>query len=220
MSREMFKSDSYFEDYITEQNKRIEKFKGALASFDGSDMQKIAQCERILANLYKDLLSAKYSLGASKDEIVEIFELYIDSVINCSVSDYADMVDILSLSVILDINEEKLEPIIQNAEFDDGLVLSLKSYIVGKYEVSGKRLLYSDYYSPFYFYLKGEKKEAEILSYLENNWYDASDEFAWYDSHNSSENVYVGYWCWLGAAVLKMKSAIKIEGKYIPSELM
>lgn len=220
MSREIFKTDGYFEDYITEQNKRIEKFKAVLSNFSERDTQKIVQCERILANLYKDLLSAKYSLGASKDEMMEVFGSYVDSVLNSAVSDYADMIDLLSLSIIFTVDKKKIEPIIRNDDYDDGLVLALKSYSTGKNDLSDKKLLYPDYYSAFYLYLKGKKTEEEILNYLENDWYNASDEFAWYDSHNSSENVYVGYWSWLGAAVLKMKSALKIKGKYIPSEIL
>lgn len=219
MSREIFQSDNYFEEYIEEQNERIEKFKNVLNDISRRDIQKIAQCERILANLYKDLFSASYSLGVSKDKLMEIFKLYIDSVLNSSISDYTEMVDILSLSIILDIDKGKIEPVLKNGDYDDGLVLSLKSYIIGDYHLSDKKLLYTDYYSVFYLYLKGRKTVEEILNYLENDWYNASDEFAWYDSHNSSENIYVGYWCWLGAAVLKMKSASQIKGKYIPLEI-
>ena len=69
MSREYYKDDRYFEDYIICQNKRIDKFSDALNKLRDGDESKVTQCQRYLANFYRDLLSAKYSIGASKHEV-------------------------------------------------------------------------------------------------------------------------------------------------------
>ena len=99
MNREFYKDDRYFEDYIICQNKRIEKFTDTLNKLGEGDSTKTAQCQRYLANFNRDLMSAKYSIGASRQEVQKLYMKYLEAVKNSSVADYAEMVDILSLAI-------------------------------------------------------------------------------------------------------------------------
>jgi hypothetical protein len=55
---------------------------------------------------------------------------------------------------------------------------------------------------------------------MENLWYSTCEEFSWFDTHKSKENVYMGYWSWLAAAIIK-KKGIKVEKmKYVPLEFI
>ena len=71
MSRDRIKNDKYFEEYIIEQNKRIAKFQ--LVANQQDDIEKKTKLYRIVANLQKDLFSAKYSIEANIEELRRIF---------------------------------------------------------------------------------------------------------------------------------------------------
>ena len=118
MSREFYKDDRYFEDYIICQNKRIEKFTDTLNKLGEGDSTKTAQCQRYLANFYRDLLSAKYSIGASSQEVQKFYMKYLEAVKYSTVADYAEMVDILSLAILLDVSIENIECVLKNTAFD------------------------------------------------------------------------------------------------------
>jgi hypothetical protein len=57
----------------------------------------------------------------------------------------------------------------------------------------------------------------------DNSVYDSNKESAWYDSHKSKQDTYVGYWCFegLALAVALGLEANRLRGlKYIPEDLI
>ena len=222
MSREFYKDDRYFEDYIMCQNKRIEKFTDTLNKLGEGDSTKTAQCQRYLANFNRDLMSAKYSIGASRQEVQKLYMKYLEAVKNSSVADYAEMVDILSLAILLDVSIENIECVLKNTAFDADALVSVLKNIIQKKDLATESddLLFSEIYGVFYQYIRGNVDKGKFLKYMEEEWYDSCKNFSWYDSHKSAENVYVGYWSWLAGAVLKMNTIIVTDRRYIPCDLL
>ena len=136
MSREFYKDDRYFEDYIICQNKRIDKFSDALNKLRDGDESKVTQCQRYLANFYRDLLSAKYSIGASKHEVQRYYLKYLEIVAQCGVSDYAEMIDILSLAILFDVTiDHDIKVILENTVYDvDSMICILKKILQKHYK--------------------------------------------------------------------------------------
>lgn len=215
MSRDKIKNDKYFEEYIIEQNKRIAKFQ--LVAEQQDDIEKKSKLYRIIANLQKDLFSSKYSIGANIDELRSIFKNYLDSLMKTSISDYGELVDLISIGILLGVDINNIINKCDSALKKDGLVETLLNG--GKISITP--LLFEDYYLPFYTYLKNEKDVSYLEEYVENSWYSNSTEFSWYDSDTSKENIYVGYWCWLAAAVVKLRGD-KVNNKinYLPVDLL
>jgi len=222
MSRELYKDDKYFEDFIIYQNKRIEKFRDVLKNLGDKDVSKVKQCQRYLADFYRDLMSAKYSIGASKQEVQRYYLKYSDAVAHCAVSSYAEMVDLLSLAILFDISADDMKFILEYVEYnDDDLVCVLKGKVQDYGQVEGSNhLLFPEQYDIFYKYIKDNMDTERFLSYMENEWYSSCRDFAWFDSHKSLENIYTGYWSWLAGAVLKIKSVPVTDKRYIPCELL
>lgn len=223
MSREYYKDDRYFEDYIICQNKRIDKFSDALNKLRDGDESKVTQCQRYLANFYRDLLSAKYSIGASKHEVQRYYLKYLEIVAQCGVSDYAEMIDILSLAILFDVTiDHDIKVILENTVYDvDSMICILKKILQKHYSiVESNYLLFPQNYEVFYKFIKGTIDTKEFLKFIEEEWYDSCKDFAWYDSHKNKENSYVGYWSWLAGAALKINSVVVEDIKYVPFELL
>lgn len=222
MRRECYKDDRYFEDYIICQNKRIEKFTDTLNKLGEGDFSKVTQCHRYLANFYRDLLTAKYSIGASRQEVQKFYMKYLESVRNSTVANYAEMVDILSLAVLFDVSTENIGDVLENTEYDeDALVCALKSMLQKReLDTGSSHLLFEEIYGVFYQYITGNVDTQSFLRYMEEEWYRSCSSFSWYDSHKSAENVYVGYWSWLAGAVLKNKVVTVTDKRYIPCDLL
>lgn len=104
-------------------------------------------------------------------------------------------------------------------KFDDALTINLKRAL-NREEVKEcldiDELKYPTYYIIFLDYLYNRVALSELVDYVLNEWYQASAELSWYDSHLSKENVFVGYWCWVAAAVIRMKGETARASKYIP----
>lgn len=215
MSRDRIKNDKYFEEYIIEQNKRIAKFQ--LVANQQDDIEKKTKLYRIVANLQKDLFSAKYSIGANIEELRRIFDDYLESLKKTSVSDYGELVDLISIGILLDTDINNTINKCDLSLKKDGLVEAL----LNDGKIGSMPLLFEDYYSPFYMYLKKEKDISYLEEYMENSWYSNSAEFSWYDSDTSKENVYVGYWCWIAAAVIKLRGdKVNNKNNYLPVDLL
>jgi len=221
MVRDIYKDDQYFRNYLDSQEKRIEKFTGVLAQLSEKDI--IAKRERYLADYYRDALTASYSAGKSRAEVKQCFMLYYGALEKSGISDYVELIDVLSLMILFEIREVDLNKIVINEKYEDALVAILESYIDKSEEPLETKigdLLYPEFYAPFYQYLCDKISEKEFVSYIEHEWYSSSKDLYWYDSHKNPENIYVGYWCWLAAASLKIKSAQLSTGKYIPLDMI
>ena len=221
MNRDSLRSKDYFNKYIEGQRVRIEKFKDALTKLDGNNEAKVKQCKRILANLFRDIFVASYSNGLSKEELRSFFLEYCNFVKESSVDSYGEMVDILSIGILLDC-QEAIGWINRVEAYEDSLSKGLKAYLFGHKSGNSfaSNLKYPDYYRAFADFLDGVTSTSGFLNYAADEWYDSSVDMAWYNSHLKKEDIYVGYWCWLAAAALKMKGCSLARARYVPSDLI
>lgn len=219
MLRDNLKDAGYFEEYIANQRKRIEKFTATEKSLPVDNDEKRKQCSRYLANFYRDLLSAMYSAGAEKNELAEVFRNYLGCLKKCGIGAYADMVDVLALAILFQEKYETIADLIV-PEYKDALLCFLEEYMKGVPEDSDGTLLFEDYFRQFYRYAVGENGFEEFLAYMEDEWYNASSDMSWYDAHKSKQKVYVGYWSWLAAALIKINGDMVDDKAYIPTALI
>ncbi len=223
MLRDSIKSEAYFEKYIQDQEKRIRRFQKMAAGLPETETEKIKRCNRVVANFQRDLICAKYSAGASKQELQKAYRKYLGFLACAGAADYAEYIDVLSMAIVLDVSLDDSMGILEECEFSDGLTGLLAGYIRNrKIGQEGEPLLYEDYYKIFQEYLIGNCKIAKLREYMEQEWYQASKEFAWYGSDESPEDIYTGYWCWLAGACVKIRGeeASSLELKYTPLDIL
>lgn len=223
MIRDRLKTEQYFEGYIACEKDRAAKFAKKMPLLKTPEQRK--KCNGYLASFEKNILTAEYSVGAPKPRIAEAFDRYLSALAGCGVRSYAEMVDALSLDILLDRGGEGTQVLYEDKAYDDALVLALKAYLQkGMLEISGSGLRFAEHYGAFWEFLVGDEEDAaeRLIWYVGNDWYPSCREMSWYDSHASRENTYCGYWCWLAAALLKLKdrSFQRDEFRYIPTELI
>lgn len=220
MPRDINKDKKYFDDYIVETESRSHKFYNTLQLLSPDETEKRLQCELYIANFERDILFAMYSRGDSKQSLKNQFRVYLKHLSQSRISSYYEIVVIISLAILFDITKSEIEFIFDESHYDDSLIKTLKVFIdTGKITVSDNVLFYEEYRS-FYDYISDEINLADFQVFMNNEWYSTCKDLYWFDNLKSKQAIYTGYWCWLGAALLKMKKAKKIEIKYIPKDLI
>lgn len=225
MLRDKNKDKKYFESFLLYETERINKFEKMLERLETSD--KIEQCKCFIANFYKNKMIAEYSVGYDKKEIRNTFDLYMKNITVSVYDSYADMIDILALSILLDYDGKELSDIMVKSRFDDVLMKILIKYIrSGKIEMGNEKLAFPEQYSIYIEILNCDDVQSaseKLRNFVNDNWYELNKDMPWYNSHNKDSDTYAGYWCWIGAAIAKMKSiplSDLSECNYIPVDLI
>lgn len=220
MLRDNNKNKEYFDSFILETSARSHKFINTLHMLPKADFDKIKQCELYISNFERDILYAMYSRGDSKNDLVTQFKVYLSHIIVNGCSGYYEYLTLLSLVILFDIKESGISNILEDVRFDDSLVQIFKNYIKNnKIVISDFRLKY-DNYKKFLGYLTDKVDFPDFCDFIENTWYSTCSDLYWYNNLKSKQNTYTGYWCWIGAAVLKMKKIKTCELKFIPKDLL
>ena len=178
--------------------------------------KKKQRCLSVIANFKKDLICAHYSKGTAKADIEKLVKDYLNQIKQKKMESYADYIDAIAFGILCDVNLE-----IFTEEMDNDLTDDLIGLLLGQEIVEKPSLNFETVYLPFYNFLSGKIDISTFENYMRDNWYDSCAECAWYEADKSSENIYVGYWCWLAAAYLKLTKK-NVEGNisYIPIDMI
>ena len=201
--RDTRKPESYFTAYISYEQSRIQKRN-----------EKLLQCsepakeQRICENLFynqMNLLVASFSKGAEKAELTELFENCCLTAQKIPTLTYENALKLVSFAIMLSCTDkfcavaERFSKVFEK----DRLLKGFCSFAV-----SGKAMWDGDYRFPEIYGSmedvlqakeKAEKENA-VQNYL-NGWYERNKESAWYETLNSANDVYYGYWSFESAAV-------------------
>lgn len=204
--RDTRKSASYFESYLQYEKGRIE---GRIEKLELCD--DVEKRTRISDNLFlnrMNVLIASFSYGATQRELAKLYQSACSTAEKLRSLTYADALTLASFAVILD-DKVAIQPLFQkfHTVFEgDKLLAGLQSYIE-----TGQAMWNGNYRFPApYAGLDAvisasdqKSKENALLAYLDG-WYAQCDDCAWYDTVNSSSNVYYGYWSFESAAIAKI----------------
>lgn len=206
--RDTRKDYTYFVKYISDQEKRITRFEDIRANLSAED--KIKECNGMLSNLQRNMFFAKFSAGYSKEDLCTAFNTYIDQLLLAKDALYDELINAIAIDIVLDAGRRKDLCILALDNENDILTDTLLG-------ISGesKQLSYKSNYEPFYKFLTDAISTDDFIRYINDEWYSACKDFYWYDSLKSDNETYVGYWCWLAAAILKVKN-FTVENIFIP----
>ncbi len=114
----------------------------------------------------------------------------------------------------------------KNVSLNDYLVDYLMNYIDFDWELNSKEFYYKGIYEPIRAIIDENDKIISIKmlkQYLEKQWYEIHSECAWYNSHNSKQDTYYGYWSYEAGAIskiLKLNDEELKEKQYYPYDLV
>lgn len=150
-----------------------------------------------------------------------------------TLSNYDEMLWMISLGYLLDIDEEEFKKLVSIIDRD-----AVKDYLLEfiiRAKIKDREQIIEESYSKFFGIPKTfdklrraikeeDKTNAQKLieDFILKDWYKNHKDAGWYDSHKSSHDTYFGYWSFETAAVVKIMglddSSFK-EALYYPHDL-
>lgn len=215
--RDNRKDWKYFKRYLEYQYSRIKKKKSKLEDADADKKQRILVS---LTGYELDLLKAEFSAGTSKEnlkislnEAIKIAEEYSDIT-------YEDVLNLLSLAVILDDSSETKNLIDKNKEkIDSDRLLKFLAYYIEENKILwDEKIVLRDEFKGLDLVFSSNDKEEKLNSYLKS-WYEEHAGYGWYDSHLGDSDTYCGYWSFESAAIvviLGLNDSKLKESEYYP----
>lgn len=217
--RDIRKNSEYFTAYLEYQYSRIEKkFAKLRESIDNESKR-----QRILVSMTNyeiNLLKAEFSDGASRDNMKILLIRAIDIVKDYKNPTHEDIVILLSMAIMLGIENDAKKLVENNAKkiADDRLLKCLATYVKDGSIEWDESLTINDAYVGLNEVFSSKNKEVALLNYL-GKWYEARKEFAWYNTHLSDSDTYCGYWSFESGAIskmLKLKEDVLSQSVYFP----
>lgn len=207
--RDYIKTEEYFQDYIHQQNNRIENF---LFNMEHLKIEepRLTLIKQKITSLKFSVFEAKYSLGY---ELHELRDEFMSNVLESvsywgSTTGYVDILHTLSLSVLLEIDEVEWKGV-ADAIYLYGRNDWLLGFLCSSRDHRKEYLAWDVFMKTPYEMLreiieKSSRKAEDIKTYLQKKWYRAHSFLPWYDIHKSQHNLYSGYWSYESAAVVKV----------------
>lgn len=213
--RDKRKDVQYFESYISTAYDRLSKFEEKRKTLDNTE-----KVDLYISTISMNILIGEFSAGANKDTLYSAYKRVIAF---CKKPSYEDILRILSFAVLFEDKSDILNFVESNDAVirKDKLLGIIANYIVtDKYPLSKEYIVESLYSQLNVFFNAKTKDEKEIalIEYMEN-WYENSKEASWYNSLNSINNVYYGYWCFEAAAlasIYNLQIDILARNQYFP----
>lgn len=234
--RDKTKNENYFKEslsFTTESIYDFEKILPQVIEKQGADSQGVKNGYNALVMYYTKKVNLQYSLGLPILNIRQDFEKFLRYYATAWEIEYGyiELIRVLSLSVLLNINKtnsylELLEKKIKDACLNDYLINYLIINIDDNWELNSKEFHFKGIYEPIRNIIDEKNKtiSVEMLKkYLTEQWYEIHSECAWYNSHNSKQNTYYGYWAYEAGAIskiLKLNDEELKEQQYYPYDLV
>jgi hypothetical protein len=231
MIRDVYKNEDYFFEFLKSNNELFKK--GEIKLADGLVATKmISIYKQHQFNKLLNMTVAHYSLGEEhvkvREQLINAINYtsksWIQEVVLLNINDqlqrqyhfsYDEMLWMLSLSLLLDIDDtyfEKLIKIIDRDQVKDNLFeFIIRSKFPDRPEIESES--YEDYsgipkvFASLREALKITDKETAqriIGKFITKEWYPNHREYGWYNSHKSKFDSYFGYWSFETAAVVKI----------------
>ncbi|KZE38938.1 hypothetical protein AV656_08545 [Bhargavaea cecembensis] len=225
MIRDPLKDETYFDQYIKDENKSIEEFKELIdqvISERGINDKGSRNGFRAINYFHFNKLNAMYSAGYDLEDIRDFVPEVICSMENAWKGHYLDMLWLLSIGIMLEFDDtqfNRLEQLIRKRGMRDVLLDFLLSSRSPAPQESDSPLLQEVPYRKLIdlIHLDDTQQQTQILKeYLELHWYDGHQDTGWHDSHTHQDAIYSGYWSYESGAVAKILKLDDSELKGVP----
>ena len=250
--RDKLKDKKYFKKYLSKTDHLIEKTKEDFLKGLVRDERRQTM-KLYMISQYVNAVIATYSMGGSRRDMLSYFNPAIDLIDEFwfeqkklvydreplnqyGISNYFQMLSILSLAYLLNIEEGDFKKIASAIE-KDGVKDKIYSFLISNRLKEVKMSTNESYQHNFavvdtYQVLReaisvDNKGESSMLvgRFLKSEWYSNLTKagVGYLDRHDNKSNSYNGYWCFEAAAVVKIKglddSSFR-DHPYYPADLV
>jgi hypothetical protein len=233
MKRDKNKDTEYFEKYLKYQNERIEKFTASALQAEklrGLSDTSTQRAYGFVAGFVRDKIYASYSNGTPIEEIRQVYVQFVDFCMKLTTLSYNHLILLASLAILLKPDSKTVSTVVglvNRHNKEDILLEGFKNYLEDKgFTYSAEVFEFEKTFRPLYGVIQQTdlSKQVELLAnYIQNIWYESNNDSAWYNSHNSKEDTYVGYWCFEGVA-LAIALGLNIDRlkglNYVPDDMI
>lgn len=229
MLRDTIKNQEYFINYIKQQEQRIEKFQFKLNNNEVSEERVYAVQEKI-DSIEFQLFIAKYSNGIPVENLIGEYKNLVKNMPNfwCPSSGYVDMLWMVSIGVMLEVDDEIFEiliELVEQAKLDDFLLSFLIHSRKSEMIYSQNKFLYKSPYNYLLNVINQENHTAinNLKKYLEEYWYRGHSDTGWFDIHKNQQKLYYGYWSFESGAIakiLQLDDEILKDTSYYPYDMV
>ena len=219
--RDTRKPVAYFNKFISYEENRIKEKSDKLDKCDSKDA-----AMRVASSLFlfqMNLLIASFSNGESKSDLKSIYHDCVTTAMRMKNLTYEDALRLASLSIMLDATDdfELVYDRFKDVFSSDKLLNGVSSYaITGSASWSGS-YKFPAIFSGIDDIINADNKEAKekaMLSYL-GTWYDNNENSSWYNTLNSGNNTYYGYWSFESGAlaiIFGLNTSKLLNNEYFP----
>lgn len=190
----------------------------------------IANIKGTINVLTEEILVATYTAGYPLEDFKEEYINFVNSLLPVwqSNSGYLQMVWVLSIGILLEINDEIFDQLVDLVKKDDPEDY-LIDYLIQSRHPDWKIRINYNFPRPYGFTRKIiEEENAEqalklLKEYVTKKWYPGHRDTGWYDLHKENIDNYYGYWSFESAALCKIKGLDykELEGvPYFPYDLV
>jgi len=190
----------------------------------------IANIKGTINVLTEEILVATYTAGYPLEDFKEEYINFVNSLIPVwqSNSGYLQMVWVLSIGILLEINDEIFDQLVDLVKKDDPEDY-LIDYLIQSRHPDWKIRINYNFPRPYGFTRKIiEEENAEqalklLKEYVTKKWYPGHRDTGWYDLHKANIDNYYGYWSFESGAICKIKGLNykELEGiPYFPYDLV
>lgn len=201
---------------------------------ESNDKEEINDINKSIFKYTLSSLQAKYSQGRPIQEIRNLLSGTIESGTKVWAQSfgYVGMVWMLSIGIMLEIEDEEFNKLIKLIESDnpkDYLVDALIKYRMPDWKVESNGFKFPKPYrrikDVFDLSINGDKEYVfQVLkSYLNKYWYKGHSDSGWYDNHKNKFNLHVGYWSYESGAIVKilgLEDSVLKDQQYYPYDLV
>lgn len=201
--RDRRKTAAYFEAYIANEKKRLEKKLEKVKTC--TDRERAARVWNSIFLYRMNLLSASFSAGADRAELTALHKAACEAACEITSLTYGDALVLSSFSVMLG-SLSAMKPVaglFESVFTADKLLGGMRSYIETGSAVWQGDYRFPEIYGALDAVLEAGTREAgetALLVWLET-WYDRCEDCAWHGTLESANDVYYGYWCFEAAAL-------------------
>lgn len=190
----------------------------------------IANIKGAINVLTEEILVATYTAGYPLEDFKEEYINFVNSLLPVwqSNSGYLQMVWVLSIGILLEINDEIFDQLVDLVKKDDPEDY-LIDYLIQSRHPDWKIRINYNFPRPYGFTRKIiEEENAEqalklLKEYVTKKWYPGHRDTGWYDLHKENIDNYYGYWSFESGALCKIKGLDyrELEGvPYFPYDLV
>lgn len=179
------------------------------------------------------ILISKYSLGLKVSDIQNDYKKTVSFMEKGweSVSGYVEMVWMLSIGIMLNVEDEefsKLTELVRRDQLDDYLINFLIAAKKPDWELHSKNFRFPKPYKALEEVIElsastSGKAVERLKKYLQKEWYPGHKDSGWHDDHKSKWGVHFGYWSFESGALVKLLGLDDTEIKdmnYYPYDMV